>query len=154
MYASSIKPSLPYLSPLWPPSFLFSLAPVLQSSSSPFLSLQTQSVSVDSSALSYMVRSPLSQRTLKALVHLQNLKCTCNTVSLPCFCLLNFNFQYMVSCMQTDRRIHATCNAVPLVWDLLRLTPIMFIYFGSTVLLCRRGLQAFVDRVAIWNREM
>ena len=41
VYASSIKPSLPYLGPPWPPSFLFSLAPALQSSNSPFLSLQT-----------------------------------------------------------------------------------------------------------------
>ena len=45
MQALSIKPSLPYLSLIWPPSFLFSLVPTLQSSSSPFLSLHRQSVS-------------------------------------------------------------------------------------------------------------
>ena len=33
VYVSSIKPSLPYLGPLWSPSFLFSLAPALQSRS-------------------------------------------------------------------------------------------------------------------------
>ena len=84
MYASSIKPSLPYLSPLSSPCFLFSLAATLQSSSSPFLSLQKHclSHSVDLSALSYTVRSPAShikkfQHVCKFEMHIM----TCTFVS-------------------------------------------------------------------------
>ena len=77
VYASSIKPSLHYLNLLWSPTLLFSLAPALQSSSCPFLPLQTQSVShtysaLFSSLLSYTaVRSPLLHSSLKALVRMQ-----------------------------------------------------------------------------------
>ena len=59
-------------------------APALQSSSSPFLSLQTHAISlsrsVDSSALSYTVRSP-SSTVVKCFSTCTNLKCMCTFVS-------------------------------------------------------------------------
>ena len=126
VYASSIKPSLHYLNLLWSPTLLFSLAPALQSSSCPFLPLQTQSVSrtysaLFSSLLSYTaVRSPLLHSSLKALVRMQ--------IWNMCTFVSNLNFRYMAIRTQTDIHAyihayihtHASCNAVLLVWGSLQ----------------------------------
>ena len=77
--------------------------------------------SVNSSALSYTVRilcrNPL-HRTLKNFSTCANLKCT-----LPSFLFVQLKFS-VYGHTQTDRHTHASCNAVTLVWGLLRLFPI------------------------------
>ena len=74
--------------------------------------------SVDSSALSYTVRSPSSHRTLKALARVQNWN-----ARVPLFPFVQFKFS-VYGLTQTDRHTHASSNAVPLVWDSLRLAPL------------------------------
>ena len=67
-----------------------SLAPALQSSSSPFLSLQTHSV--DSSALSYTVRSPPSHLVMFSRSTAQNIKETSARVQFKKVCVPSILF--------------------------------------------------------------
>ena len=110
-----IKPSLSYLGPLWSPSFLFSLAPALQSRSRRNLSL----------ALSRFIGVDLHGEESSVAIHrterfstCANLKCT-----LPSFLFVQLKF-LVYGHTHTDRHTHTSCNAVTLVWGSLRLTPI------------------------------
>ena len=114
-----------------------SLAPALQSSSSPFLSLQTHSV--DSSALSYTVRSPPSHLVMFSRSTAQNIKETSarvqfKKVRVPSILFVQSIWIFSIwphVCTQTDRQTHIhtpSCNAVPLVWGLLRLALINVTY--------------------------
>ena len=110
-----IDQAQPAFPPLWSTLLLLSLAPMLPSSSSPF-PLAPDAIclshSGNSSALSYLVRSPLSHSvdpSHRSFSTCTNLKCTCNLR----FRLLHLNFQYMVICTQ-NRHTHVSCNAVPL----------------------------------------
>ena len=118
MYASSIKPSLPYLGPLSSPSFLFSLAPALQSHSRRNLSL----------ALSRFIDVELhSEESSVAIHHTESFKHVCKFemyACIPLFRSFNLKFRYIATRKQTDRHTHASCIAVTLVWGSLRLTPI------------------------------
>ena len=138
MYAS-IKPSLP--------SALIAFTPVLFAANA---AVQQQpfplapdaiclSHSIDSSALSYMVRSPLSHPSawsqivrgpscqlalicLKSFSTCTNLKCMCTFVSI---CSIQVQLWPHICTYITNRHTHASCNVVPLVWSLLRLAPII-----------------------------
>ena len=46
-------------------------------------------------------------------------------VEMPSFPFVKLNFRYMAANRQTDRRTHASRNAVTLVWGSLRLAPII-----------------------------
>ena len=104
VYASSIKSSLPYPGPLWPPSFLFSLAPVLQSSSSLFLSLQWNL----SLALSRFISVELHGEEAFVAQNIKKLKHVCKFEIRVYLRFHSFNliFQYMATCMRTDRHTH------------------------------------------------
>jgi len=121
---SSIKPSL------W--SVLIAFLPVhFGVGSAVLLQMQSVSHSVDSSVLSYTVRSPWSysvdpsHRTLKSFSMCATLKCTCTFVSVR-------SIWYMASRMQTDIHTHASCNAVMLVWGSLRLAPMNVYLVGMS----------------------
>ena len=105
MYASSIKPSLHYFGPLWPPSFLISLAPTLQSRSSPFLfsRCNLSFISVELHGEESFVAQKF-QHVCKFEMH----------VYLR-FRSFNLNFRYMASCTYADRHTHASCNVVKLL---------------------------------------
>ena len=118
MYASSIKPSLPYISPLSSPSFLFSSALALQSRSRRNLSL----------ALSRFIGVELHSEESSVMIHrTESFKHVCKFemyTCIPSFRSFSLKFWYIATRKQTDRHTHASYNAVTLVWGSLRLTPI------------------------------
>ena len=116
VYASSIKPSLPYLGLLWSPSFLLSLAPVLQSCFRRNLSL----------ALSRFIGVELHGEESSVAVHRTEHFSTCANlkVRVPSFPFVQFKFS-VYGHTQRDKRTHASCNAVTLVWGSLRLAPMI-----------------------------
>ena len=74
--------------------------------------------SVDSSVLSYTVRSPPSRSIA------QNIKHVCKFEIYVYFCSIKIFGIWSHANRQTDRQTHASCNAVTLVWGSLRLAPI------------------------------
>ena len=118
MHALSIKPSLPYLGPLSPPSCSpcrrrCSLAVALSSCFRCNLSLTlSRFISVELHGEESFVAQTF-QHVCKFEMH----------VYLR-FCSFNLNFRYMASRTYVDRQAHASCNVVMLVWGSLRLAPI------------------------------
>ena len=103
------------------------LVPALQSSSSPFLSLQTPRGNL-SVAISRFISVELHGE--ESFSTCAKLKCTCTFVSVRSIFIKYSVYGLTYVCRQTDRQTHMSCNAV---WGSLRLAP-------NIQLLCSIGM--------------